>query len=106
MSSDFHRLQENWKVGQLCLIDICQGYCCEHISYVVKKNLEMLGLKFELNDEGEFRCNSHDKVTGLCKKYENRPSYCKNFFCPSVTRGFVRQVMIDRGLIKDESGEV
>jgi Fe-S-cluster containining protein len=96
----FCRLQEAWAKGQLCLLDICKGFCCEHVSEIVKVHLQEEGLRFDI-EGNEFRCKDHNRDTGLCERYESRPEYCQTFFCPSVKRGFMRQVMIDRGLITD-----
>ncbi|MBA7490907.1 hypothetical protein ES702_01450 [subsurface metagenome] len=75
----------------MCVIEICKGYCCEHISNEVRKNLFKLGLRFEKVEKDVYRCLDHDKETGLCNNYENRTWYCKWYFCPSAKRGFMRQ---------------
>lgn len=77
----------------ICAIEICNGYCCEHISDVVRKNLIKLGLKFEQNGEGEYRCLKHNKETGLCNDYDNRTWYCAWFYCPSAIRGFMKMAL-------------
>lgn len=74
----------------ICAVEICKGYCCENISAEVRKNLVKLGLKFEPNGNGEYRCLKHDKETGLCNNYDNRTWYCKRFYCPSAKRGFMK----------------
>ena len=91
----------------ICVIEICKGYCCEHISKIVKNNLERLGLRFEPNGEGEFRCLIHDKETGLCGAYNDRFWYCKKFFCPSAERGFMGNALkwIPNATINKNSNE-
>jgi len=75
----------------ICVIDICKGYCCENLSKEVSDELIKLGLKFELNEDGTYRCLSHNKESGICYQYNTRPLYCIWFFCPSAKRGFMRQ---------------
>ena len=80
----------------VCNIDICEGFCCEHISDVVRQGLSQFGLVLEPAVDGDgYRCLRHNKETKLCDDYANRPRYCKHFFCPSAIRGFMR-LTLDR----------
>ena len=79
----------------MCVIEVCKGFCCEHISGVVAENLQKLGLPMEQNGDGEFRCFLHDKETGRCNEYEKRTWYCKAFFCPSASRGYMSKLKED-----------
>ena len=76
----------------VCVPKVCKGFCCENISSEVAENLQKLGLPMESYGNGEFRCFLHDKETGLCNEYERRTWYCKSFFCPSASRGFMKNV--------------
>lgn len=76
----------------VCVVEVCKGFCCEHISGEVAENLQKLCLPMEQNGDGEFRCFLHDKETGCCNEYERRTWYCKAFFCPSASRGFMAKV--------------
>jgi hypothetical protein len=90
--SKFEPIEEKME-EPVCVIDICKGFCCENIANIVKINLEKMGLNFEPNGKGEFRCMSHDKEKGTCRIYDRRTWYCKMFFCPSAERGFMRNAL-------------
>lgn len=73
----------------VCVIEICRGFCCEHIS---EGFIRDSGVKLPLqpiDDNDNFRCLHHDKVSGLCGIYEKRPLQCRLFFCDSAERGFM-----------------
>jgi Fe-S-cluster containining protein len=72
----------------MCVIEICKGYCCEHIDFEMAKKLRKYVGMIE-NPDGSFRCKVHDKRNGKCLIYEDRPLICKQWFCDSALRGFM-----------------
>jgi len=76
------------EIEVVCVPAICKGFCCTNISPEVAKNLKRLGLTMIWNGK-DYTCSKHDPETGLCTDYKNRTWFCKSFFCPSASRGFM-----------------
>lgn len=84
----------------VCVPEICKGFCCENIDKEIAKNLSGLGLPMIAKADGQFRCDYHNEITGLCMHYEHRYIYCRMFFCPSASRGFMKRAKESMQIIK------
>jgi len=81
-------MQEN---NPICVVEICKGFCCNHISEGFAKMLTKF-VTLVPNNEGELKCiNVADD--GKCMIYKNRPLACKLFFCESAEKGYMRKAM-------------
>ena len=66
----------------------CDGSCCEHnpgfdFGMMVDDPLlmEMAQLFTVREQDGTFTCRYFDKASRLCTIYDQRPQFCRNWFC-------------------------
>ena len=68
---------------------VCDGSCCKTINLLYRKSGRSLykntphlrDYPFLKRTGKYFTCDNYDEEKGLCKDYENRPNFCRNFIC-------------------------
>lgn len=76
----------------VCVVSICKGRCCEEITEMFVRKSE-IAISLVGVADGLFRCLNHDKGTGRCMAYADRPIPCKLFFCEAAERGYMRAAL-------------
>ena len=89
MSSLNHAKSQQKEHKIMCVVDICEGYCCKHIFESMAKKLRK-HVELTPNSDGTFTCIHSDKEKGTCLIYKERPLVCRQWFCESALLGYMQ----------------